>query len=335
MQDPLFTIAIPTFNRSRLLRSCLESALAQVCDSFEVVVSDNASEDDTAEMLAACSDPRLRVLKQSKNIGPVPNWNACVAAAKGTYVIVLSDDDAVQPHFLQQCRRVLDANDAVPVIVALGDVLEDKSGITRRATPSRRLTSGVCRGTDVLLEFLRGRISPQMCTVAMRTELLRGQGGFPDDWPHTGDLATWVPLLLKGEVGFVNEACGTYRNHEETQTAKFSVDVRLSDIDKLAQLIVASTEAAVDDPQLRQEIREEANRYFARNCVGHITMERRKGLSRADSLRAAWKWRRQLSNLRLDSIVGATRALALLVLPIRVTRFVGGLKGTLRRTQAT
>jgi glycosyltransferase involved in cell wall biosynthesis len=331
----LFTIAIPTFNRSTLLTSCLESALGQTDDSFEVVVSDNASEDDTARMLAACSDPRLRVLKQSKNIGPIPNWNACVAATKGAYVAVVSDDDAVRPHFLQRCRQVLDVNDEVPVIVALGDVLEDKSGITRQAALSRRLTSGVCHGTDVLLEFLRGRISPQMCTVVMRTALLRARGGFPDGWPHTGDLATWVPMLLDGDVGFVNESCGTYRNHAGTQTSKFSVDVRLKDIHRLAQVIVATAETAVDDPQLRREIRDEANRYVARNCVGHITIERRKGLSRTDSLRAAWRWRRQLSWQGLESLGDAARALVWLVLPISVIRFVGSLKRRLRPARAS
>ena len=66
---PLFTIAIPTFNRARLLERCLESALAQTATSFEVLISDNASEDDTADLLRRISDPRLVVQRQPRNIG--------------------------------------------------------------------------------------------------------------------------------------------------------------------------------------------------------------------------------------------------------------------------
>ena len=332
--NPLFTVAIPTFNRSGLLRSCLESALRQTCDSFEVVVSDNASEDDTAEVLLRCSDPRLRVLRQPRNIGPLPNWNACLAAANGEYIVFVSDDDSLRPHLLQRCAQVLEADSTVPVVVALGDVLETKPEMIRPALLSRRLNSGVCRGTDVLLEFLRSNISPQMCTILMKTELLRAQGGFPDGWPHTSDLATWVPMLLRGNAGFVNETCGTYRNHEGTQTTKLAVDVRLSDIDRLARVIEAMSERAVDDAELRRVIRIEANRYVARNCLGHIIMERKKGLSRGDSVRVAWRWRQRLLHFRADSIVGTARAVALLVLPLQVAHLISALKRILGRMQA-
>src|SRR4051794_12551277 len=80
---PFVTIAIPTFNRADLLVDCLRSALAQTYSAFEVVVSDNASTDHTQEVLSRFTDRRLRVIRQDRNIGLLPNWNACLAAAKG------------------------------------------------------------------------------------------------------------------------------------------------------------------------------------------------------------------------------------------------------------
>ena len=56
---PLFTIAIPTFNRAEWLGRSVGSALAQTHDSFEVLVSDNGSDDETPQVLAEISDPRL------------------------------------------------------------------------------------------------------------------------------------------------------------------------------------------------------------------------------------------------------------------------------------
>ena len=87
-----------------------------------------------------------------------------------------------------------------------------------RSTESEART-GIQRGTDVLAEFLLDTISTQMCTVAIRTQTLRDRGGFPPGWHHAGDLVAWVPLLLDGDVGFVNEACGTHTTHADSQTA--------------------------------------------------------------------------------------------------------------------
>src|SRR4029434_4251541 len=76
---PLFTIGIPTFNRAQWLARSVHSALSQTFSSFEVLVSDNASEDETAEVLRQFSDQRLAIIRQPRNIGPIANWTACVA----------------------------------------------------------------------------------------------------------------------------------------------------------------------------------------------------------------------------------------------------------------
>ena len=70
--EPLVTIAVPTFNRASLLKRCVTSALAQTYSRFEVLVSDNASSDDTPEVLRGFGDEKLRVIRQQSNIGLLP-----------------------------------------------------------------------------------------------------------------------------------------------------------------------------------------------------------------------------------------------------------------------
>ena len=60
-ENPLVTIAIPTFNRASWLGDCVRSALSQSYRNIEVLVSDNASTDDTQSVLSEFPDPRLRV----------------------------------------------------------------------------------------------------------------------------------------------------------------------------------------------------------------------------------------------------------------------------------
>ena len=327
--SPLFTIAIPTFNRAKWLGPCVRSALSQSVTSFEVIVSDNASSDETGEVLRQFSDQRLTVLRQRSNIGPIRNWNACLAAARGAYIVMLSDDDSVAPHFLERCSALITNDVAIPVVVSLGDVFHAETGFSQPAVASHLLRSGVYDGTEILLEFLRSRISPQMCTVAIETETLRAGGGFPHGWPHTGDLVTWVPLLLRGKAGFVNESCGTYCSHQETQTAKLSLGSRLNDIDRLASVILEETAQRIHDPRIAATIQKFVRRYVARNFLGHMASARKCGASRRDIAAVAWAWRRGLSGAPVDMRTFA-RSVAMFVMPLPVIHTVSRARRVLR-----
>lgn len=96
---PEVSIAIPTYNRRALLERAIASALAQTHEDVEVVVCDNASTDETHELLneLAVADHRLRVVRHARNRGMVANLNAALGAATGTYVMLLSDDDWLHP----------------------------------------------------------------------------------------------------------------------------------------------------------------------------------------------------------------------------------------------
>ena len=71
---PLITVGIPTYNRAALVKSCIESAFAQTYPNIEVMVSDNASTDDTLAVLNSIKDQRLRILTSSKNVGAIEKF---------------------------------------------------------------------------------------------------------------------------------------------------------------------------------------------------------------------------------------------------------------------
>ena len=312
---PLFTIAIPTFNRAEWLGRCVGSALAQTHDSFEVLVSDNGSDDETPQVLAEISDPRLITIRQPRNIGPIANWNACLEHARGEFIVMLSDDDCLAPHFLSRCDPFAsDRTRPVQVIVTLGDVVNPGTGWVNPARQSRKLRTGIQRGTDVLSEFLLDTISTQMCTVAIRTESLRDGGGFPPGWHHTGDLVAWVPLLLDGDVGFVNEACGTQTTHADSQTAGMALETRLEEIDRLGRVLIEA-DGVIEDRETVVAIERLTRRYVARNLIGHIGIQRRSGASRREVASTAWRWRHRLVALGPADVSVALRPIALFVAP--------------------
>ena len=218
-----------------------------------------------------------------------------------------------------------DRTKPVRVIVALGDVVYPGTGWESPAQQSRVISTGIRSGTDVLAEFLLGAISPQMCTVAVRTKSLREAGGFPQGWHHAGDLVAWVPLLLEGDVGFVNEACGTHSTHADAQTAGMSLETRLGEIDRLGRVLLEGA-AEIDDPATAELIASLTRRYVARNLVGHIGSERRSGARRRELASTAWRWRHRLVDLRAADLRFTLRPIALFLAPPWVAGEVSKIK---------
>jgi glycosyltransferase involved in cell wall biosynthesis len=293
---PLVTIAIPTFNRASLLRGCVASALSQTYEKFEVLVSDNASTDGTSQVLAEFRDDRLRTIRQGTNIGLLPNWNACLAEAKGDYVVFLSDDDRASPTMLERCVKVTRARPATPIVVTLSNLHARALGKTFPARSSRALKTGIHTGTGVLCEYLKNNITVNMCSVMLRTELLRAGGGFSLQFPHTGDIAAWAPLLFLGDAGFVNAACATYAYHTASETARLSTNQLLSDGWEMSNLISGLAQERVEDPALRRSMQNQARRCFARRGLTILSDYRKSGGKLSTIVSILWCFRRKLGS---------------------------------------
>ena len=128
---PLVSVVIPTFRRPRLVREAVRSALEQSLREIEViVVVDGAGEgDETAAVLAALADPRLRVLRPGRHLGNAGARNAGVAAAGAPWIALLDDDDVWMPDKLARQVAAAEAASArLPVVscrfVARGESFE-------------------------------------------------------------------------------------------------------------------------------------------------------------------------------------------------------------------
>jgi glycosyltransferase involved in cell wall biosynthesis len=110
MGERLFSICIPTFNRAPLLAGALESALAQKDEGFEIVVVDNASADDTQEVLARYPDPRIQVFRNAETVSMYANHNICVGRARAPWVVFLHSDDRLDANALGTLRQRIEGH---------------------------------------------------------------------------------------------------------------------------------------------------------------------------------------------------------------------------------
>ncbi len=106
------SIVLPTRNGGAMLEGCLRSVLSQPFADMEVVVSDNASTDDTPEILRRHeSDDRLKVVRVDAPLEVTDNWINAVAASSGDYLLLIGDDDYLLPGYCERIAELIEAHD--------------------------------------------------------------------------------------------------------------------------------------------------------------------------------------------------------------------------------
>jgi hypothetical protein len=105
-----FSILLPTRNRLELLEYAVGSVLLQDYADWEIVISDNASDQDVRGYVAGLGDPRIRYLRSEAMLPVTDNWNRALAEATGDYVIMLGDDDCLLLGCLSSAKALLEAN---------------------------------------------------------------------------------------------------------------------------------------------------------------------------------------------------------------------------------
>jgi glycosyltransferase involved in cell wall biosynthesis len=111
-QAPLVSIGLPVYNGENFLREALESLCAQTLADLEIVISDNASTDGTGAICRefAARDPRVRYIRQERNVGAGPNYNFVFHASRGRYFKWAAHDDYMDPEAMAVCAAALEAD---------------------------------------------------------------------------------------------------------------------------------------------------------------------------------------------------------------------------------
>ncbi|CAN5379278.1 hypothetical protein BH10PSE9_BH10PSE9_06130 [soil metagenome] len=105
---PLASVGIPTYNRPAGLRRTIAAMRVQTWGNLEIVISDNGSPDPEVEAVcrsAAAEDPRIRYVRQTKNLGARANFEFVLREARGEYFVWAADDDTWEPFFIERCVK--------------------------------------------------------------------------------------------------------------------------------------------------------------------------------------------------------------------------------------
>ena len=223
MNGPMVTVGIPTYNRAHLLREAIDSVLAQSYRDFTLLVSDNASTDETSEVVESFADPRIRYVRAQENIGMVANFNRLVELAETELIMLLPDDDMLYPGYLGAVVDVLQRYPAVGVAHTAFDEIDIESRVRKRAVSfvsskhARLLEPG-----QAYLERSMTSIAICFSTATFRTSAIREAGGQRPEEEPFADVPLFMRIALKWDFAYLDSALVGFRTHEETETKRLA-----------------------------------------------------------------------------------------------------------------
>lgn len=206
---PKVTVIIPTYNRSAYLRNAIASVLAQTYTDLEILVVDNASCDNTREIVEGFKERPIRYIRHESNRGGAVARNTGIAHSQSEYIAFLDDDDEWLPNKLEAQMNIFEQ--CSPQV---GAVYTGHRNVNRDTGETTLIWRPLKKG-KLHEELLKKNWVGPTSSVVLRRECLEKVGTFDERLPSFQDYDLWIRIAQEYLFEFVEEILVTYYEHEK------------------------------------------------------------------------------------------------------------------------
>lgn len=224
---PRVSVAVPLYKPSvRYLTDAFASLRAQTLPPIEVVVSDDSVPPRDGLVRRLAGDLPVTYCANPRRLGMVPNWNAAVRRTTGTHVVLLHQDDMLEPTALERMASVFATRPEL-AICGVGEIRIDEHGheICRSSRPNHRERLFISRGVHELtyeeltyLMLRNGQIFGEPSALMYSRAAFEAVGGFDDTYRQSVDIDLALRLCELGGAVYLNERLVRRRVHREQAT---------------------------------------------------------------------------------------------------------------------
>jgi glycosyltransferase involved in cell wall biosynthesis len=224
-------LVVPCYRYGHFLRECVESALAQAGTDIRILIIDDASPDNTAEIATDLSKESSRVtfVRHVTNKGHIATYNEGIEWASADYYMILSADDYLLPGALYRSTKLLEAHPALGFAFGRAITLIDGFGPDSTGPGDCEAACRIMPGLDFIRLSGARNIVPTP-TAVVRTELQKRVGGYRSELPHSGDMELWFRLAAHSSVGILGSAQAVYRRHSNNMSLLYTTNSSLPDL---------------------------------------------------------------------------------------------------------
>jgi len=285
LELPIVSIITPTYNHEKYLAACIESVLKQTYPSWEMLIINDGSTDNTllvAEQYCK-KDARIKLIDQA-NIGIFrlcESYNKALDQSRGKYIAVLEGDDVWVSKKLE--RQVTIMENDPEIVVSWGQSVSMSGGLDRSYEKSPVLNSNEAKFFNndpigsIINVFLYHNCIPAL-TLLIRKESLEQIGGFKQGYGlPLVDLPTLYELALIGKFNFLPEELGTWRIYATQVTKTYPVNI-IRGFYKLAQNYLGRLQG---EPNIKVN-QKELDVFYTKRIISYSAMSGRYKLIRKD-----------------------------------------------------
>jgi GT2 family glycosyltransferase len=204
---PAVTVLMAVYNGGALLAHAVESILAQTFTDFECLIIDDGSTDGAVDALHSIGDPRLRFVRNPRNLGLTASLNLGIGLARAPLIARMDADDLSMPNRLQRQVEVFRLRPGLGLLGTWAEVIDvdgRKAGEIRHPVDHAKIARTILHYNSF--------VHP---SVMARAKVLREVGGYPSDFSVGQDYALWLRVVLLYEVANLPEFLVRYRIHSE------------------------------------------------------------------------------------------------------------------------
>lgn len=218
---PLISICIPTYNSALFLSQTLDSIAAQTYKNIEVIISDNASSDDTCLIAQTyCDIHGWELFKNETNIGAGNNFNKLIDLANGKYVAIYHADDIYDPTIVEKSLHAFQQSENIGLVGTMGSAMDKDSNLLFNFQFSEELspTKQELDYSDIFNGILSSKnnkiffITP---SIMVQKECYRRLGNFEihGKYKSAGDYEMWLRIANHYKIFIIDEKLIRYRIH--------------------------------------------------------------------------------------------------------------------------
>jgi glycosyltransferase involved in cell wall biosynthesis len=214
---PGVTFIVTCYNYAAYVEQAVDSLLGQTYQDLEVIVINDASPDNSREVLARYEgNPRVQVITHETNKGHIYSYNEGIALARGEYIGVLAADDfALRPDAVAREVAIFESNPRVGFTYGAHELVDSSGKVFDVARPFE--TDYVIDGRKEFARLVWLNYVPHSGTLVRRVchdEL----GVYDPRLPHSGDWDLWLRVATRYDVGYVADPLYAYRVHDSNMS---------------------------------------------------------------------------------------------------------------------
>ncbi|WP_046758389.1 glycosyltransferase family 2 protein [Kordia jejudonensis] len=312
---PLFSVIIPLYNKAMYIQETIESVLQQRFTDFEIIVVNDASTDESVQLVKNISDPRISIIENPQNLGLSATRNVGISHASGTVIALLDADDIWLPNYLKTIKHLYET---FPEASLYGTDYSEIYTSNEAIAPKKNISSALKGTAFVVPDFFEANMFQPIFNpscLAFKKSICSDGNFFNPKITFSEDIDFYIKYGSKHKVAYHYEALVSMRFAVPNQMTRSSISQKtLPDLDRYEDL-------ATENHSLKKFLDLYRYIYASLYYIENAIPQKNKMLKHIVYSNLTWKQRLLLKSPRFVILFVKKIKELLLKLNVKVTSF--------------